>query len=95
MKFSIKFKFIVVCCLLLIFPSVVVGSVGYVLSRQGLHEQMEANLQNSVRMAVELIRAQQELVKSGERSLAEAQEFVKETLLGPKQADGTRPMRVP
>lgn len=92
MKFSIKFKFIVVCCLLLIFPSVVVGSVGYVLSRQGLHEQMEANLQNSVRMAVELIRAQQELVKSGERSLAEAQEFVKETLLGPKQADGTRPM---
>jgi methyl-accepting chemotaxis protein len=90
LKFSIKFKFILVCCILLIIPSTIVGGVGYSLSRQGLHEQMEANLLNSVTMAVELIHTQQELVKTGERSLAEAQELVKETLLGPKQADGTR-----
>lgn len=92
MKFSIKLKFILVCCLLLIIPSTIVGGVGYVLSRQGLHEQMAANLQNSVTMALELIRTQQALVESGQRSLAEAQEIVKETLLGPRQADGTRPI---
>lgn len=47
---------------------------------------------NSVNMAVELIRTQQELVQRGERTLTDAQEMVKETLLGPKQSDGTRPI---
>ena len=67
LKFSIKFKFILVCCILLIVPSAIVGGVGYTLSRQGLHEQMVANLQNSVTMAIELIRTQQELVDGGRR----------------------------
>lgn len=92
MKSSLKLKFILVCCILLIIPSTFVGAVGYVLSRNGLHEQMEANLMNSVNMAVELIRTQQELVQRGERTLTDAQEMVKETLLGPKQSDGTRPI---
>lgn len=92
MRISIKIKFILFCCILLIIPSTIVGGVGYNLARQGLHEQMVANLQNSVTMALELIHTQQELVNSGQRSLTEAQELVKETLLGPKQADGTRPI---
>ncbi|OUM84692.1 MAG: hypothetical protein BAA01_06045 [Bacillus thermozeamaize] len=92
LRLSIKGKLILLCCILLIIPSLVIGIVGYNLARQGLNDQMAANLKNSVTMAIELIHAQQELVKSGQLSLAEAQEAVKQSLLGPKQADGKRPI---
>ncbi|GLC89421.1 methyl-accepting chemotaxis protein [Lysinibacillus piscis] len=89
---SIKTKLIVVSILLLTIPIIVLGFFSYQKSSSSLSELGETNLKNSVVMTIELIESLNESVEHGDLTLEEAQERVKEAILGEKNSDGTRPI---
>lgn len=91
MKLSIRSKLIIISSLLLIIPSLVIGIVSYSTAKESLGEIGAMGLKNNTQMALQLIDLVNEEVKSGKLTLEEAQEEVKERLLGELQADGTRP----
>lgn len=76
--------------LLLLVTCALMGVVGHALARRALNGKGETILQNSVRMARQLIRSYQEQETAGLLTREEAQEQVKEMLMGPRNADGTR-----
>ncbi|MEN1970051.1 cache domain-containing protein [Lentibacillus sp. N15] len=88
---SIKVKLIVISFLLLTIPMIILGTLSYQKSATSLDEMGETNLKNSVNFTIEMIDALNKEVKKGSLSLEEAQEQVKVSILGEKEADGTRP----
>lgn len=91
-KRTIKKKLITISSALLLIPLVVVGSINYMQTEEHLSELGKTNLSNSVEMTIEMINGLAEYVEEGELSLEDAQEKVKEAVLGVKGADGTRPI---
>ncbi|WP_158634055.1 methyl-accepting chemotaxis protein [Radiobacillus deserti] len=89
---SLRVKIIIVCLLLLAFPSLVIGMIGYNTSKADLNDLGEVNLQNNVRMAVKLADSLSKQVEEGDLTEEEAQERLKVALLGELQQDGTRPI---
>ncbi|WP_152655526.1 methyl-accepting chemotaxis protein [Oceanobacillus sp. CFH 90083] len=89
---SIKMKLIISSILLLTVPIIVLGFFSYQKSSDSLSELGETNLKNSVVMTVELIETLNKAVEKGDLTLAEAQEQVKESILGELNSDGTRPI---
>lgn len=89
---SIKTKLIIASILLLTIPIIVLGFFSYQQSSSSLSELGETNLKNSVMMTVELIESLNEAVEQGDLTLQEAQEQVKESILGELGSDGTRPI---
>lgn len=81
--------FIISVCLLLI-PSLVIGVSSYYSAKTNLDNLGEKTLKNGVEMALLLIDSKNTSVKNGELTLEEAQEQVKQYLLGDLQSDGTR-----
>src|SRR5437762_9089983 len=78
--------------LFLAVPSLLIGIIGYQSSANSLNTLGAAGLQTDVRMTIEMIDALQKQVKAGKVSLADAQEEVKEAVLGKKDANGKRPI---
>ncbi len=76
-------------CLLML-PALAIGITSYVAAKQNLDAQGQVNLENAVEMALYLIDSMNDRVEAGAISIEEAQERVKEQLIGPLQADGTR-----
>ncbi|MEC2071972.1 methyl-accepting chemotaxis protein [Alkalihalophilus marmarensis] len=87
---NLQRKLIIISLCLLIIPSVAIGVTSYVVAKQNLDEQGRINIENAAQMALYLIESMNEQVESGAMSLEEAQEQVKEQLIGPLRADGTR-----
>jgi methyl-accepting chemotaxis protein len=89
---SIRAKLITVTGLLLIIPVLILGLVSYITAKNELESSGEVLLKNSVEMTLKVIEDKQNLVSQGKITLEEAQEEVREYMLGKKKADGTRPI---
>lgn len=89
---SLRSKFVLICVLLLVIPSAVIGTVGYQNSKRHLDKAGEIQLKSSVRLAIGMIRNMDIEVKAGRLSLEEAQEIIRKEILGPKDADNKRPI---
>ncbi|WP_313893720.1 methyl-accepting chemotaxis protein [Psychrobacillus sp.] len=81
--------FIISLCLLLV-PSLIIGVSSYVSAQKNLDELGEKTLKNGVEMAIQLIDAMNYSVEKGDISLEDAQDKVKQYLLGDLQSDGKR-----
>ncbi|EKQ57831.1 MULTISPECIES: methyl-accepting chemotaxis protein [unclassified Clostridium] len=86
----IKMKLILVMILLLSIPVLVLGLVSYYVAKAELENSGKILLKNSVEMTLQVIDENQKLVDQGKLTVDEAQEKVREYMLGKKQADGTR-----
>ena len=89
---SIKTKLIGISIFLLIVPIIVIGMTSYQKSSTSLEQLGKTNLQNSVEFTLATIEAYNSEVEKGNISLDNAQEKVKEIILGKKNEDGTRPI---
>ena len=81
--------FIISICLLLI-PSVIIGVSSYYSSKESLDNLGEKTLKNGVEMALQLIESMNYAVENGDIPLEDAQEKVKQYLIGDLQSDGKR-----
>ena len=90
MKLSIRTKLISITAILLTLPILIVGGVSYNSAKESLDELGSTGLKNNVKMAIQMIDVLNAEVEKGNLSLEDAQEQVKEKLLGKKQTDGTR-----
>lgn len=89
---GLRAKFFTITLLLLALPSLVIGIVGFYVSKQQLDSFGEIGLKNSVRFTISMIETLDDEVKGGKLSLEEAQEKVKVAMLGPKDKEGKRPI---
>lgn len=89
---SLRPKLVMVALLMLILPSLLIGLQTYQAATNSLDELGERALKNNVRLTIEMIQSLHPYVEQGKISLADAQEAVKTRILGPKSADGTRPI---
>ncbi|WP_088104051.1 methyl-accepting chemotaxis protein [Halalkalibacter urbisdiaboli] len=92
MKLTIKTKLTFFSLLLLTIPIITIGIINYQSSKDALDDSGRNELKTSIRMSIELIESLDKLVQTGEISLEDAQEIAKSQLLGPKAADGSRPI---
>ena len=89
---SIRIKLIIMSLLFLAVPSLLIGIIGYQSSTKSLNKLGAEGLQTNVRMTIEMIEVLDKQVKAGKVSLVDAQEEVKEAILGKKDANGKRPI---
>lgn len=89
---SLRTKLVMMCLLLLAIPSLVIGFQGYNSASAGMSDLGSRILKNNVHLTIEMIDALQKQVDAGKLSKEDAQEQVKEHILGPRQADGKRPI---
>jgi methyl-accepting chemotaxis protein len=89
---NLKTKLIFVSMMFLLIPSIFVGLSSYVVAKNQLDNQGKDILVNNVNATLQLINLKNEDVTNGKLTLEEAQEQVKEYMLGKKQSDGTRPI---
>lgn len=92
MKISLRTKLIIVSLIFLAVPSLLIGIIGYNSAVSSLNTLGSEGLKTEVRMTIEMIEALDNQVKAGKISLADAQEEVKEAILGKKNANGQRPI---
>jgi methyl-accepting chemotaxis protein len=89
---SIGAKMIIFCLIMLVIPITLVGTISYQTAKSETDALIEKDLKHSVQFAVQMAGLLQRSVEEGIMTLDEAQEMMREMLLGPKQADGTRPI---
>ncbi|TJY42603.1 methyl-accepting chemotaxis protein [Cohnella pontilimi] len=89
---SIRTKLIVLCLIMLLIPTVITGLVGYEKAKSALDDSGKVQLKNDVRYVIAMIGALDEQVKSGAIKLDDAQERVKQIILGEKNSEGKRPI---
>lgn len=92
---TIKGKILFITMGVLIISNISIGLLGYTIAREELDIKGEVILQNAVEMAVQMIDLADRQVNEGTLELEDAQEWVKEYLLGEQQPDGTRPIEAP
>jgi methyl-accepting chemotaxis protein len=88
----IKTKLIMITGLLLVIPVLTLGLISYEVARKELDNSGKTLLKNSVEMTLQVITENQKNVDQSKITLEEAQENVREYMLGKKNADGTRPI---
>ncbi|WP_438824838.1 methyl-accepting chemotaxis protein [Bacillus sp. JJ722] len=76
--------------MLLIIPGLIIGAIGYSISKQELNTLAKTSLKNDVNFALKMIALSNLKVESGELTLEEAQEQVKQQLVGKKDSKGKR-----
>jgi len=94
-KHSIKGKILFITIMVLVISNVSIGYLGYSIAKDELDEKGETILQNAVEMSLQMIDLANKEVENGSLELEEAQESVKEYLLGERLEDGTRPISAP
>ncbi|SDC24233.1 methyl-accepting chemotaxis sensory transducer with TarH sensor [Paenibacillus sp. UNCCL117] len=88
-KLTIRKKLLATCLALLLLPIALLGTIVYKTAAEENNLLIEKNLRNSVQMALELTAFYEEAAKSGALTEQQAQEQVKELLIGPLK-DGKR-----
>ncbi|WP_442600219.1 methyl-accepting chemotaxis protein [Neobacillus sp. D3-1R] len=89
---SIKSKLIIFSLVLLLVPSSIIGVGSFYKSQNSLDEIAAERLKLQTKMVIQMIESMDKLVKEGSISLEEAQERVKVSVLGEKNAEGKRPI---
>jgi methyl-accepting chemotaxis protein len=89
-RFTIQHKLLFIILAILIVPMLTMATMSIWVSSRESDTQMKANLRNTVKMASEIMLSFEDSAARGALSSEEAQEQVKQLLLGPKQADGAR-----
>ncbi|WP_082198394.1 methyl-accepting chemotaxis protein [Bacillus sp. FJAT-26390] len=92
MKPNIRLQIMLLCLSLLLIPSLLVSALSYESAVKGLDSGGQKQLKNSVKSTIGLIAMLDSQVKSGAIDRAAAEEFVKVSMLGPKDAAGKRPI---
>lgn len=78
--------------LLMLIPCLIIGIVSFINAKNSMNELGETIVKNSVTSTLQLIDGYNQKVESGELSLEEAQEKVKEVTIGQKNDKGLRPI---
>lgn len=91
-RWNIKKKLILIISILFIVPMIVLGILSYNYAKHELDEKGQEILENSVKMVISMIDEKNKEVDRGTISLEEAQEEIKEYILGKRREDGTRDM---
>ncbi|WCK55656.1 methyl-accepting chemotaxis protein [Aneurinibacillus sp. Ricciae_BoGa-3] len=89
---SLQTKLIIISLLILAIPSIIIGSVSFQISKQQLTAAGETQLKNDTRLVIAMIDSLQEQVANGQLTMQDAQEKIKQEILGKKQANGLRPV---
>lgn len=89
---SLRTRIILFFAITVLFTNLFVGFFSYRIAEQQLSESTKILLKNSAKTVIDLIKTQNADVEAGYIPLELAQESVKEFILGPLQADGTRPL---
>lgn len=89
---TIKTRLLFLAMLALLVPLLTVSYFSYNKSAANLDELGRQNLKNSVEMTIETIEILNQQVKQENLPLEEAQELVRQAILGEKNPDGTRPI---
>lgn len=90
MRISIKRKLVLFSWSLLLIPIILTGIISHYTTSKEMTKLIEKDLESSVKMAVQIASLLDDSVTDGHRTREEAEELMKQTLLGPKNADGTR-----
>jgi methyl-accepting chemotaxis protein len=91
-QLSIGGKMILFCLTLLCVPILVIGTISYQTTKEETTALIEKDLEHSVKLVAMIASSLDAAVQNGQVSLEEAQESFRRMILGPKQADGTRPI---
>lgn len=89
---KVRTQILLVTLVLLVIPGLIIGITSYRVASNELESSGKKQLQNSVRLAIEIMDKLNDQVVRGFLSLEETQEAFKSALLGKKQPDGTRPI---
>ncbi|MDL4841118.1 methyl-accepting chemotaxis protein [Aquibacillus rhizosphaerae] len=89
---KIKTKLVIIVTVLLLFSSVFIGLWSYKTAEKQLDDIGITTLENSTKMVISQIEILNQQVEKGAISLEEAQETVKQFILGPINVDGQRPI---
>ncbi|MBK3494722.1 cache domain-containing protein [Viridibacillus sp. YIM B01967] len=92
MYMSLKQKVIILCTLLLIIPTIIIGISTYTTSKNELTEAGKEELQQNTNMVIAMISVLNQEVEAGNLTLEEAQEKLRVQLFGKKDADNKRPI---
>ncbi|MGE7919592.1 methyl-accepting chemotaxis protein [Viridibacillus sp. NPDC093762] len=92
-KISLKRKLIILCMLLLIIPTTIIGISTYSTSKKELTASGKEELQQSTHMVIAMISVLNQEVEAGNLTLEEAQEKLRVELFGKKDADNLRPIK--
>ncbi|KOO47224.1 methyl-accepting chemotaxis protein [Viridibacillus arvi] len=92
-KISLKRKLIILCTLLLIIPTIIIGISTYSTSKKELTASGKEELQQSTNMVIAMIALLNQEVEAGNLTLEEAQEKLRVELYGKKDADNIRPIK--
>ncbi len=87
---SLNRKIILFFAVLIFIGLFTVGGIGFLVAQDTLDQKGETILKNSVVLALEVIDIQYKRYQEGTLSEEEAQEVIKETLMGPMGEDGKR-----
>lgn len=90
-KPTIGRKLMTMTLVLLLIPSLMIGIFSYLTAKQQLTETGKKTLKNSVAQTLNMIDSLNEEVEKGTISLEDAQEKVRVSILGTKNAEGLRP----
>lgn len=89
-RHSIKGKILTITILVLLISNITIGFLGYIIAKNQLNQKAEIILKNGVDAAMQMIHIAQHSVEDGELTLEEAQDLIKEHLIGELKSDGTR-----
>lgn len=87
---SIKGKLLLFSIVLFLVPTVVVGVISYAQAKTNLNAVGEQVIQNSVASTLRLLEQLEVQIESGNITREEAEKYIKDQVIGPMQADGTR-----
>ncbi|TQR98140.1 methyl-accepting chemotaxis protein [Paenibacillus ottowii] len=91
---SLRTKLTIMCLIILIVPTFVIGSSSYFVSKNEMNESGKVALKNSVQMVIGMISFLNGQVEAGNLTLEEAQEKLRIELLGVKDANNKRPIKI-
>ncbi|WNC14111.1 methyl-accepting chemotaxis protein [Brevibacillus brevis] len=96
MKFqvqSLRTKLIISCLLVVLIPTLVIGIGSFEVAKSKLDEAGKERLKEHVKIAIAMIDMLNEQVEAGNMTLDEAQDKMRNELLGEKGPDGKRPIK--
>lgn len=90
---SLRAKLTILCLGILLVPILLIGITTYGSTKKELDQAGQTALKNNVKMVIGMINLMNERVEAGQLTLEEAQEKVRQELLGPKNGDNKRPIK--
>ncbi|MHA6484870.1 methyl-accepting chemotaxis protein [Paenibacillus sp. strain BS8-2] len=92
LNWTIRKKLLLFCMCLLLIPNLILSIDSYSVAKEESDTLIRKNLENSVELMIQNMAIYNEMVVDGQLTLEEAQEDIKDAMLGSKAADGTRPI---